>query len=115
MTIPIEAKTAIVMLRENDATVYASRNPGGVLTRVEHFAAETESNLDDIVARWLEDARQTGTFDRWMIAASAPRIERVCEMLSSITRGMLAATRADDLTSVPPEEIRSLIPPAAWL
>lgn len=114
MSMPYDVRTAIVMLRENAATVYASSNPGGVLTRVEHFTAKTDSEIEDTVAGWLEEARRAGTFDRWMIAASAPRIERVCAMVSSATRGMLAATRADDLTSVPAEDIRSLVPPAAW-
>lgn len=110
-----EMTTATVMLRANIATVYASSNPGGVLTRVAQFSAETESNADEVVAKWLEDARRAGTLGRWILVASAPRIEHVCGMLTAVTRELLADTRVDDLTSVPPEDLRSLLPPAAWV
>jgi hypothetical protein len=69
----------------------------------------------DSVARWLDEARPNDRYGRLMVVGSVERVDRLLERVSEATHALVAATHIDDLTGVPPEELRWHMPEGANL
>jgi hypothetical protein len=141
LQLPEAKRTWVVMLHGARASVFESESPGGCFTRVQTFARDAWSQpsqpsppsppsppsqpaqpsaatLDERafvanIAHCLEDARDERRYDRLMVVGAKEGVQQLLGAVSAPTRALVAAQRVEDLSSVPPEDLRWYVPAGA--
>jgi protein required for attachment to host cells len=128
MLLPEGTRTWIVMLHGAKASVFESESPGGCYVRVQTFARDAVSQPEPraatrgagperaflaTIANCLEDARGEHRYDRLMLVGAEEGLQGLVGAVSPPTRAMIAAKQVEDLSAVPPEDLRWHVPAGA--
>lgn len=130
MLLPEGTRTWIVMLHGAKASVFESESPGGCYVRVQTFVRDaapqpeqratprggrTERAFLATIAHCLEDARGEHRYDRLMLVGAEEGLRELVGAVSPPTRALIAAEQVEDLSAVPPEDLRWHVPAGASL
>ncbi len=130
MLLPEGTRTWIVMLHGARASVFESESPGGCYVRVQTFARDAVPQPEQLattrgaggehaflatIAHCLEDARGEHRFNRLMLVGAEEGLQVLVSAVSPPTRALIAARHVEDLSAVPPEDLRWHVPAGASL